>query len=129
MCCPESLREKFDGHLLDGGQRVRVIDVIKDPKARKDELKHANVFIQVALLYAAWIRNSGKRSKEDTVCFCRTYPSASKSLSWRNICLNGATLFPPRSLRQGLERTAPWHMCSLDHRLQLMPSFSKRDVG
>lgn len=45
--CAELLKDKFDGHLLEGGQRVRVIDVIKDPKARKDELKHANVFIQV----------------------------------------------------------------------------------
>ena len=51
VICPANLKAKFDGHLLDGGQRVRVIDVIKDPKARKSELKHANVFIQVGFLW------------------------------------------------------------------------------
>lgn len=44
--CPDVLKEKFDGHLLEGCQRVRAIEVCKDPKARKAELKHANVFIQ-----------------------------------------------------------------------------------
>lgn len=52
MIRPENLKEKFDGHLLDGCQRVRVLDVIKDPKARKSELQQGNVFIQVGFLVA-----------------------------------------------------------------------------